>query len=97
MNLSDWRRRIDELDRKLVELLNERSQCALEIGKLKQQENLPLYQPEREKEVLQNAERDNKGPLSNAAIRRLFERIIDEARAAERIAMHPDAEKEKDS
>jgi chorismate mutase-like protein len=97
MNLSDWRRRIDDLDRKLVELLNERSQCALEIGKLKQQENLPLYQPEREKEVLQNAERNNSGPLSNAAIRRLFERIIDEARAAERIAMHPDAEKEKDS
>jgi chorismate mutase-like protein len=97
MNLSDWRRRIDELDRKLVELLNERSQCALEIGKLKQEENLPLYQPEREKEVLQNAERNNSGPLSNAAIRRLFERIIDEARAAERIAMHPDAEKEKDS
>jgi chorismate mutase len=97
MNLSDWRRRIDELDRKLVELLNERSQCALEIGKLKQQENLPLYQPEREKEVLQNAERSNRGPLSDAAIRRLFERIIDEARAAERLAMHPDGEKEKGS
>ena len=97
MNLSDWRRRIDELDRKLVELLNERSQCALEIGKLKQQANLPLYQPDREKEVLLNAEQNNRGPLSDAAIRRLFERIIDEARAAERIAMHPDAEKEKDS
>ena len=97
MNLSDWRRRIDELDRKLVELLNERSQCALEIGKLKQQENVPLYQPEREKEVLQNAEKNNRGPLSDAAIRRLFERIIDEARAAERSAMHPDGEKEKDS
>ena len=96
MNLSDWRRRIDELDRKLVELLNERSQCALEIGKLKQQENVPLYQPEREKEVLQNAEKNNRGPLSDAAIRRLFERIIDEARAAERSAMHPDGEKERD-
>jgi chorismate mutase-like protein len=97
MSLIDWRRRIDELDRKLVELLNERSQCALEIGKLKQQANLPLYQPEREKEVLENAEKNNHGPLSNAAIRRLFERIIDEARAAERIAMHPDGETEKDS
>ena len=97
MNLSDWRRRIDELDRKLVELLNERSQCALEIGKLKQRENVPLYQPEREKEVLQNAEKNNRGPLSDAAIRRLFERIIDEARAAERSAMHPDGEKKKDS
>jgi chorismate mutase len=92
MNLTDWRRRIDEIDSKLVELLNARSRCALEIGKLKQAAKLPLYQPEREKEVLQNAERANPGPLSNAAIRRLFERIIDEARAAERDAMHPDPE-----
>ena len=52
--------------------------------------------PDREKEVLQNAERTNPGPLSNAAIRRLFERIIDEARAAERDAMHkePAADRE---
>lgn len=96
-NLGDWRRRIDELDKKLVELLNERSHCALEIGKLKQEASLPLYQPDREKEVLQNAERNNRGPLTNAAIRRLFERIIDEARAAERSAMHHDSESEKDS
>jgi chorismate mutase len=96
MNLSDLRRRIDDIDRKLVELLNERSRCALEIGKIKQAENLPLYQPEREKEVLQNAEDANPGPLSDAAIRRLFERIIDEARAAERDAMHSgDGTKEK--
>jgi chorismate mutase len=88
MTLSDWRRRIDEIDRKLVELLNERSRCALEIGKIKQSEHLPLYQPEREREVLENAERVNPGPLSDAAIRRLFERIIDEARSAEREAMH---------
>jgi chorismate mutase len=87
--LSDWRRRIDDIDRKLVELLNERSRCALEIGKLKQAQNLPLYQPDREREVLENAERSNPGPLSDAAIRRLFERIIDEARSAERAAMHP--------
>ncbi|HEY2351561.1 MAG TPA: chorismate mutase [Candidatus Acidoferrum sp.] len=88
MNLQDWRRRIDEIDRKLVELLNERSHCALEIGKLKQASNLPLYQPEREKEVLENAVQSNSGPLTDAAIRRLFERIIDEARSAERAAMN---------
>jgi chorismate mutase len=88
MTLSDWRRRIDEIDHKLVELLNERSRCALEIGKIKQAENLPLYQPDREREVLENAERANPGPLSDAAVRRLFERIIDEARSAEREAMH---------
>ena len=95
MTLAELRRRIDELDRKLVELLNERSQCALEIGRLKQQEHLPLYQPDREREVLENAERNNQGPLTNAAIRRLFERIIDEARSAERLAMHPGGD-EKD-
>lgn len=96
MNLQDWRLRIDEIDRKLVELLNERSHCALEIGKLKQAANLPLYQPEREKEVLQNAERVNPGPLTNSAIRRLFERIIDEARSAERAAMEPNAKSSKE-
>ena len=97
MSLSVWRRRIDEIDRKLVELLNEQSQCALEIGKLKQQANLPLYQPDREKEVIENAEHNNKGPLTDAAIRRLFERIIDEARSAERVAMHHDADEKQES
>jgi chorismate mutase len=97
MTLSDWRRRIDEIDHKLVELLNERSRCALEIGKLKQAQNLPLYQPDREREVLENAERANPGPLSDAAVRRLFERIIDEARSAEREAMHSGDGKTKDS
>jgi chorismate mutase-like protein len=95
MNLSDLRRRIDEVDKRLVELLNERSRCALEIGKLKQAANIPLYQPDRENEVIANAERNNPGPLSDAAIRRLFERIIDEARAAERDAMHHDGQRKK--
>jgi chorismate mutase len=90
MKLNEWRQRIDEIDKKLVQLLNERSECALEIGRLKVEAKLPLYQPEREKEVLQNAESNNPGPLSDAAIRRLFERIIDEARSAERSAMHAD-------
>jgi chorismate mutase-like protein len=95
MNLSDWRRRIDEIDKKLVELLNARSQCALEIGKLKQAAKIPLYQPDRENEVVANAESNNSGPLTDAAIRRLFERIIDEARAAERDAMHSSGDTEK--
>lgn len=98
MNISDWRRRMDEIDKKLVELLNERSHCALEIGRIKQEQGIPIYQPTRESEVLSNAENNNQGPLSHAAIRRLFERIIDEARSAERLAMHKDhLNSEKDS
>jgi len=88
MNIADWRKRMDEIDKKLVELLNERCRCALEIGHIKQQSKIPLYQPAREKEVIANAETNNQGPLSHAAIRRLFERIIDEARSAERVAMY---------
>jgi chorismate mutase len=91
--LEDWRKRIDELDRKLVELLNERSKCAMEIGHLKQQSGLALYQPDREQQVLANAERYNKGPLPDTAIRRLFERILDEARSVERHVMADDKTK----
>jgi chorismate mutase len=97
MNISDWRQRMDEIDKKLVELLNERSRCALEVGRLKQAAGMPIYQPARENDVLSNAERNNRGPLTNAAIRRLFERIIDEARSAERVAMHVVTPDEKDS
>ncbi|SRR5712692_1925469 len=91
MTIDDWRRKIDEIDGKLVELLNERSRCALEIGRLKQAASLPLYQPEREREILEGVEQANRGPLPDTAIRRLFERILDEARSVERGAMH-DAE-----
>jgi len=92
MSVEDWRRKIDEIDRKLVELLNERSQCVVEIGRLKRQDGSPLYQPDREREVLTGVERANRGPLSEAAIRRLFERILDEARSVERTVMRDDAE-----
>jgi chorismate mutase-like protein len=87
MSVEDWRRKIDEIDRKLVELLNERTRCVVEIGQLKREDGTPLYQPDREREVLDAAERANSGPLSEAAIRRLFERILDEARSVERTVM----------
>lgn len=86
MDISDWRKRIDELDAKLVELLNERSRCAAEVGKRKRAAKIPLYQPEREREILERVERMNGGPLDNAALKRLFERIIDEARVVEQNA-----------
>jgi len=86
-DLDGWRKHIDEIDQQLVQLLNERSGCAVEIGHLKKKLNLPAWQPEREAEILRNVVKSNHGPLDDAAIRRLFERIIDEARALERHAM----------
>ncbi len=82
-----WRDRIDEIDLQLVKLLNERTNCAEEIGKLKLKLGLEAYSPEREEEVMRNVSRANGGPLSVKAIRRLFERIIDESRSVERVTM----------
>jgi chorismate mutase len=86
-DVAGWRKRIDEIDQQLVKLLNERAQCALEIGHLKKGLNLPTWQPQREAEILRNVVTANPGPLDDAAIRRLFERIIDEARSLERHSM----------
>ena len=80
------RQRIDELDERLVRLLNDRAGCALEIGRIKQALGLEIYQPEREREVLRHVRERNVGPLDAQAIVRLFERIIDEARRLERTA-----------
>jgi chorismate mutase len=85
-DLEDLRRRIDLLDESLVKLLNARAACALEIGRLKREMGIPIYQPTREAEVLQNVEQANLGPLDQPAMRRLFERVIDEARHLERVA-----------
>ncbi len=86
-DLDAWRKRIDEIDQQLLKLLNERSQCAVEIGHIKKKAMLPAWSPQREMEILRNVVKSNLGPLDDAAIRRLFERIIDEARSLERHAM----------
>lgn len=86
-DLDDWRKRIDEIDQQLVKLLNERARCAVEIGHIKKQLNQPAWQPQRELEILRHVVKSNPGPLDDAAIRRLFERIIDEARSLERHVM----------
>ena len=96
MSLEEWRGKIDEIDRKLVELLNERSRCVLEIGRMKKGDGMALYQPDRERQVLEGVERANRGPLSEAAIRRLFERILDEARSIERTAMQEETKADHD-
>jgi chorismate mutase len=85
-SLADLRRRIDEIDEKLVALLNARAALAQEIGHLKHAAGEPVYQPAREAEVLAHVRGINQGPLDAEAVMRLFERIIDEARRLERLS-----------
>jgi chorismate mutase len=93
--ISRWRERIDEIDLELVKLLNERTTCAKEIGKIKLLLGLDAYSPEREEEVKKNVTAANPGPLSRQAIQRLFERIIDESRSVERLTMEEKKKRSK--
>ena len=77
MDIADWRRKIDDLDRRLVELLSERARAAVEIGRLKQDTNSPIYEPERERNVFENVQEMNRGPLPARDLVRIFERIMD--------------------
>ena len=87
--LDDLRDDIDRVDEVLVRLLNERARVACEIGRLKKELGVEVYQPEREKQVLAHVRGvAAEGPLGPEAIVRLFERIIDEARGLERRLVH---------
>ena len=85
MSIEDWRRRIDDIDRKLLELLNERSRCAIEIGKIKRAQNVGVHDPERESEILRRMKAENRGPLDEEGLQRLFEQVIGECRRIETI------------
>ncbi len=81
MEISDWRKKIDEMDLRMVELLNQRAQAAQEIGKLKRNTGMPVYEPQREKAIFENVEKYNRGPLPAGQLRLVFERIIDVMRS----------------
>ena len=78
--LTECRKQIDVLDLKLLTLLNDRTRVVEEIGRIKQTMSLPIYEPKREDEVFHNVTSHNQGPLSSEAVKRVFERIIDEMR-----------------
>ena len=72
MDIAEWRVKIDELDRQLVALISERARCAVEIGRLKQNSSLPVYEPDRERIIFENIQRENHGPLSQVKITRVL-------------------------
>ena len=89
LTIEELRSRIDVIDDQLVRLLNVRVACAVEVGRLKHEAGLPIYQPERESQVIAKVRKsatELSGPLTAEAVVRIFERVIDEARRAERVA-----------
>jgi|SRR5882672_121266 len=95
MDIADWRIKIDELDRKLVALLSERARAAQEIGRLKRNTAMPVYEPDRERIVLSNVQEANRGPLPDRDLARIFERIMDVMRNIQKEEIVPRAKPAK--
>ena len=85
--LAECRRKIDDIDIRILQLLNERTRVVEIIGAVKQQAALPVYEPKREDEVYRNILEHNKGPLPADAVKRVFERLIDEMRTLQKMRM----------
>ncbi|HTB13816.1 MAG TPA: chorismate mutase [Bryobacteraceae bacterium] len=83
--LTAYRKTIDALDLRLLELLNERTRVVEEIGRAKESAGLPIYEPKREEDVFRNVTEHNHGPLTAEAVKGIFERIIDEMRTLQRM------------
>jgi chorismate mutase len=91
--LEELRVLIDDVDRRIVELLNERTHVVENIGEVKRLAGLPIYEPKREDLVFANVTKCNQGPMTHAALRGIFERIIDEMRKIQRVRMSSQGEK----
>jgi len=97
VRLDECRVLIDEIDRRIVAILNQRTEVVEEIGRVKRASAMPIYEPKREEQVFANVTGSNEGPMSSDALRRIFERIIDEMRKIQRVRMEaaPDNAGEK--
>ncbi|SRR6266478_5007632 len=91
MDIADWRRKIDEIDERLVEILNQRAQAAQEIGRLKRDSALPVYEPDRERVVLARVQEANRGPLQHRHLMQIYERIMDVMRNIQKEEMVGDS------
>jgi chorismate mutase len=83
MDIEHWRKEIDEIDKEILRLLNLRARLAIEVGTLKKAADIPFCDPDRERAVLGRLQDLNDGPLDQAAVGKLFRRIIRESRRVE--------------
>jgi len=85
--LAQCREQIDAIDLRILELLNRRTSVVEEIGRIKKEAHMPIYEPKREDQVYANVTSNNGGPMPNDAVKRVFERIIDEMRKVQKDRM----------
>jgi chorismate mutase len=84
MEISEWRKKIDDLDVEIVRLISQRAEAARAIGEIKRISDLPVYEPRREQAVFDHVRAANPGPLADAELLHVYERIIDVMRTLQR-------------
>ncbi len=84
MDLSQLRSKIDDLDAKIIQLLNDRTQLALEVGKVKAAAGKEIYAPERESQIYQKIDKEAKGPLPKDSLKSIYREIMSAALAIEK-------------
>ena len=94
MDIAEWRKKIDAIDQQIIRLLNERARAAQEIGRLKRNTDMPIYEPDRERVIYENVRRENSGPLPDLEVKHIYERIIDVMRKLQKEEIQPPAEEE---
>lgn len=84
MSLDELRKKIDSLDKQILDMLNDRARCAIEIAQIKRDSHAPFYVPEREKAVLDKLRTYNEGPLSPGSIKCIYREVMSAIRALEK-------------
>src|SRR5258708_13811145 len=89
----EWRTEMADVEKENIRVLKERARAAREIGRLKGNTDMPIYEPDRERVIHENVRRENKGPLPDLEVKHIYERIIDVMRKLqkEEIQPHPKA------
>ncbi len=82
-NLDDLRRGIDAVDQQILKLLHERVRLVMAVGEYKRERGMPVYDPDRERALLERLCNAAEPPLDADTIRRIFERLVDESRRIE--------------
>ena len=85
-DLSDWRNEIDELDRQIVALLNQRAECVLNLAPLKRQRRIDILDTSREDAVARNLRTANRGPLPDESVQAIFRAVMAAMRELQRQA-----------
>ena len=81
--LEDLRGSIDAVDQQILKLLHERVRLVMAVGEYKRERGIPVYDPARERALLDRLCKAAEPPLDADTIRRIFERLVDESRRIE--------------